>query len=87
MLTPRCGVSATESRRGKRLTGCGKTPPSCHSERSEESRSEYFQRSARFLVVPINNAAERRYQARVAQLSSPEVAAWAHAGKSALPQR
>ncbi len=29
-----------------------KPPPSCHSERSEESRSEYFQRTARFLVVP-----------------------------------
>ena len=42
MRTPQCGVHATESRRGKRLTGCGKTPPSCHSERSEESRSEYF---------------------------------------------
>jgi len=36
---------------GRGLTGCAKTPPSCHSERSEESRSEYFQRSARFLVV------------------------------------
>jgi len=55
MRTPQCGVHATESRRGKRLTGCGKTPPSCHSERSEESRSEYFQRGARFLVVPIRS--------------------------------
>ena len=36
---------------GRGFTGCGKTPPCCHSERSEESRSEYFQRSARFLVL------------------------------------
>ena len=27
---------------GRGFTGCGITPPRCHSERSEESRSEYF---------------------------------------------
>ena len=31
--------------------GCGRTLPSCHSERSEESRPEYFQGNARFLVA------------------------------------
>ncbi len=56
------------------FTGCGRTPPSCHSEPfavilsaakdlalaaqgklREESRSDCFQRSARFLVVPIRS--------------------------------
>jgi hypothetical protein len=36
---------------GLGFTGCGKTLPSCHSERSEESRSECFQDNARFLVA------------------------------------
>ena len=40
---------------GRGFTGCGKTPSgvSFRVFRSEESRSEYFQRRARFLVVPI----------------------------------
>ena len=41
----------TEHPEGRGFTGCAKRHPSCHSERSEESRSEYFQRSARFLVA------------------------------------
>jgi hypothetical protein len=33
------------------LTVCGKTLPSCHPERSEGSRSSYFQGNARFFVA------------------------------------
>jgi len=35
---------------GRGFLGCGKTPPSCLSERSEESRSEYLQSGARCLA-------------------------------------
>jgi hypothetical protein len=51
-------VAPTPQVRGRQMlafTGCGKTPPSCHSDPAvagEESRSEHFQRNARFLVVP-----------------------------------
>ena len=31
-----------------------------------------------------DDAAERRYHARIAELTSPEVAAWAHTGSAAL---
>jgi hypothetical protein len=32
-------------------TGCGKNPQCCHLERSEGSRSEYFQGNARFFAA------------------------------------
>ncbi len=35
----------------KELASCHPTPFACHSERREESRSECFRRSARFLVA------------------------------------
>jgi len=43
--------ASQERREGRGFRVCVKTPPACHSERSEESCSEYFQRSARFLVA------------------------------------
>jgi hypothetical protein len=41
------------------LAGCGKTQQCCHPERSEGSRSEYFQGNARFFVAaaPQNDSA------------------------------
>ena len=33
------------------FTGCGKTVPCCHSERSEESRPAHFHGNTRFFVV------------------------------------
>ena len=36
---------------GRGFTGCGKTLQCCHPERSEGSRSEHFQGSARFFVA------------------------------------
>jgi hypothetical protein len=33
------------------FTACAKTPPCCHSERSEESRSAHFHEHRRFFVA------------------------------------
>jgi len=44
---------------GRGFTGCGRTLQYCHPERSEGSRSEYFQGNARFFVAaaPQNDSA------------------------------
>ena len=51
---------------GRGCTSSGKTLQCCHPERSEGSRSEYFQGNARFFL---RKAQDRRYSAETRRVS------------------